>query len=113
MNQVAAISLFLVGALVSALAQVLLKRGALLGYSRIRRYINIYVISGYFMMLSVTMINVWAYRGVEFKVGPVVGGMSYFFIIFLSWAIFNEKLTYKRISGAALIVAGILLFIWK
>jgi small multidrug resistance pump len=113
MNQNTAIFWFLVGALISAFAQILLKRGAMQGYLRWARYINIYVMAGYLMLISVTFITVLAYKGVEFKTGPVLAASSYFFVVFLGWAILKEKLTLKRVSGAALIVAGILLFIWN
>jgi uncharacterized membrane protein len=107
-----ALSLFVLGAILTATAQLLLKLGALKRYSGISQFLNVYVISGYFILVFVTGISVIAYRGIEFKAGPIVAALSYAIVVFLSRFILKEKINNRKFCGVLFVIVGILIFIY-
>ena len=53
---------------VASFSQILLKKSAMKTYeSPIREYLNIWVISGYGLLVCSMLISLWAYGGVEYK----------------------------------------------
>ena len=96
----------------AACAQMLLKQGARQQYNTWwRRYINGWVIGGYAIMLSTMMMNIFAMsRGVEVKEVSIIESMSYLFVPILSFAIFNERLTWRKIIAIGVIIIGIIVF---
>ena len=89
---------------VASFSQILLKKSAMKTYeSPIREYLNIWVISGYGLLVCSMLISLWAYGGVEYKNGPVL-------VPLLSFGFFKEKLTKRRIAGIVCIMAGIAVF---
>lgn len=107
--------LVLFGAVVIAsFSQVLLKKGASHIYrTKIREYLNVYVICGYGMMVVTTILNVLAYRGIEYKNGPVVESLGYVLIMVLSRLYFHEKITKNKLIGNVLILIGVFIFYIK
>lgn len=96
---------------VASFSQILLKKSAAKEYDNIiREYLNPYVIIGYGMMVVSTILTVIAYRGVEYKNGPVIESLGYLLVMFLSFVFFKEPITKKKILGNALILLGILVF---
>ena len=71
---------------------------------------NPYVIIGYGMMVVSTITTILAYRGVEYKNGPVIESLGYLLIMFLSYIFFKEKITKKKVMGNALVLLGIFVF---
>ncbi len=71
---------------------------------------NPYVIIGYGMMVVSTITTILAYRGVEYKNGPVIESLGYLLIMFLSYIFFKEKITKKKVIGNALVLLGIFVF---
>lgn len=104
--------IFLVGAvIVAAFSQVLLKKSAGKVYpSILREYLNVYVISGYALMILSTLLTIVAYKKVDFKNGPVVESLGFIFVMILSWLFFQEKITRRKLLGNAMILIGILVF---
>lgn len=98
--------------IVSAFSQILLKKSAQKTYSSvIREYLNPYVIIGYGMMVTTTILTVLAYgTGLDYKNGPVIESLGYVLIMFLSLAFFGEKITKKKLLGNALVILGIIVF---
>lgn len=72
-------------------------------------YLNPWVIMGYFLLFSTTLVNVYAYRGVDYKLVPVMETLSFVFVLAFSRILFREKLTARKIVGAVCIMIGILL----
>lgn len=96
---------------ISTVSQVLLKRGT----QRKRNtfwddYLNPWVIAGYVLMVISTICVIFAYRGVDYKNGPVVESLGFIFVLFLGRVFFGERLTAKKIIGTLVIVAGIIVF---
>ena len=97
--------------IISAFSQIFLKKSAKKTYaSVIREYLNPYVIIGYGMMIVTTILTILAYRGLDYKNGPVIESLGYVLIMFLSFVFFDEKITWKKILGNGLVVIGILIF---
>lgn len=97
--------------LVASISQIILKKSAEKKYdSFIREYLNVYVIVGYGMMVLSTILTIFAFKGLDYKNGPIIESIGYLFVMLLSWKILGEKITKKKVIGNALILLGILVF---
>ena len=56
------------------------------------------------------LLNVLAYRKVEYKNGPVIESLGFWFVMILSWLFFKEKITKKKLIGNLIILAGVVIF---
>lgn len=105
------ILLLLLSVIIASFSQILLKKSAKKEYgSIIKEYLNPYVIIGYGMMIISTITTILAYRGVEYKNGPVIESLGYILIMFLSYIFFREKITRKKVIGNILVLIGIFVF---
>lgn len=96
---------------ISAASQMLLKKGATIKRENIiKEYLNVWVISGYVLMVLSTLCVIYAYRGVAYKNGAIIESLGYLLIMFLSRIFFGTKITKKKVIGNALILAGVLVF---
>lgn len=99
----------LLSAFFSALSQLFLKLSARKNHSKkIFEYLNFFVIAGYGLLMLTLLMNTWAYRGVEYKLGPVINATTYVFVMILSKLFLREKITPKKLVGVGLIIVGIL-----
>ena len=91
---------------------MLLKQGALQQYDTWwQQYINGWVIGGYAIMLSTMLMNIFAMsKGVEVKEVSIIESMSYLFVPILSFVIFKERLTWRKVCAIGVIVIGIIIF---
>lgn len=96
----------------AASAQMLLKEGARQQYDAWwRQYINGWVIGGYAIMLGTMMMNIFAMsKGVEVKEVSIIESMSYLFVPILSFIVFKERFTWRRVSAIGVIIIGIIVF---
>ena len=62
------------------------------------------------MMVLSTLLTVFAYRGVDYKNGPVIDSVGFLLVMFCSRIFFGEKITKRNTLGNILILAGILVF---
>ena len=89
----------ILAAFVTALSQILLKKSAMKEGGRlISQYLNAYVILGYLLMTAALVMNIWAYRTVEYHLGPLLNASSYIFVLVLGKLILREKITPTRDS---------------
>lgn len=96
---------------IASFSQILLKKSAAKKYDNvIKEYLNPYVIIGYGMMVGSTILTILAYRGIEYKNGPVIESLGYILIIALSYFFFKEPVTKKKIIGNVLILLGVFVF---
>lgn len=99
------------GALVSSVSQVLLKKAALRHYdSFIREYLNPLVIFAYFLFFVSTFASLYAYKGIPLSMGPILEGSAYIYITVFGVTIFHEKLNTKRVIALLLILSGITVY---
>ena len=105
------IAAFILSLFLSALSNVLLKKSS--GEKKkkfIYEYINLKVISAYLIYFSVVLLLIYAYTGIEYKLGTILGTLSYMILMICGRIFFNEKITFKRIAGNCVIILGIIIF---
>lgn len=96
---------------VASIAQVLLKKSANKKHdSIIKEYLNPYVIIGYGLIFSCTLLSVLAYKGLPLKYGSIIESLGYVLIMIFGKLFFNEKITINKLIGNILIVIGVIVF---
>ncbi len=106
------IILFNLSVLVSVLSQVLLKSSAISKKENIvKEYINLKVICAYSMFFLCTIFAVICYRYIPLSWGAVFESLAYIYIPIISYFIFNEKISSKKILGMGLIIVGMIVFV--
>jgi small multidrug resistance pump len=109
MNKDAYIIIFLISVLISAISQLLLKKSANRQHkSKIKEYLNPFVLAAYFMFFGSTLLTVFAYKGVPLTLGPILESTGYIFVAVLSTVFLKEKMTQRKIAGNILIVLGVI-----
>lgn len=105
---------FLLGFLsvvIASFSQVMLKLGAGKTYSsKIREYLNVYVITGYGMLFFSMVLTIVAYSGLSYLSVPVIEAVGYVLVPVLSYFIFKEKLTKRKVLGILFILTGIFIY---
>ena len=103
--------IYLVGVVISAFSQVLLKKSAdTENGSFIKQYLNLKVISAYAIFFLATFLSIYAYKVIPVTLGAILGTLEYGLVAFLSYIFFKEKLTKKQIFGIILIGIGIIVY---
>ena len=104
---------FLCSVLISSISQILLKKSADRTYdSRLKEYLNPWVIVAYIMFFCSMMITMYCYRYVDVSAGPIFESAGYVFVGILGFIFLKEKFTAKKLLGMVLILLGILVFSW-
>lgn len=103
--------LFIAAVTIAAFGQVALKKGAIKASSFFKQYSNIWVLSGYLLLLLSLGMNSLAYRGVPLKIGPVLESLGFLIVPLLSRFFFKERITVSRICGFILIIIGVMVFV--
>ena len=99
------------GVLISALAQILLKKSAGKKYeNKIKEYLNPYVIISYSIFIGATFCTIYAYKGVPLSLGPILAASEYIFVAILSRLFLKEHISLKKLIGLSVIVAGIVMY---
>lgn len=105
-------TLYLISVVIASCSQLLLKKSAMKQYaSFLREYLNLYVIMGYGMLFGSMILTIFAYKGIEFKNGPILESLGYVLVIIMSRFLFHEKITRSKIIGTLLILAGVAVFV--
>ena len=109
MNEYVAIAML--SGLLSAFSQILLKKSSgAIYHSRIKEYVNIYVISGYGITFLCMILMIVAFRGMPLKYGAAIESLVYVYIMVLGRIFLNEKLTVRRMLGNLMIVCGVCIY---
>jgi len=96
---------------IASISQIILKKSASKTYkSVIREYLNIYVISGYGLMVIASILTVIGLKGVPYKTEPIIESLGYIFVMIFSNLILKEKITKKKLLGNGLILLGIIIY---
>lgn len=105
------IIIILISSFIVALSQCILKISANKKHDNvIKEYMNTRVIFGYGLFTLSLLLNIVAYQGIPYKLGPIIASSSYVFIMILSGIILKEKITKRKILGNVLILIGIIVF---
>ncbi len=97
--------------IISSVSQILLKMSAKKEYSSLlKEYLNPLVIIGYALMVVSTLTTIAAYRGMEYKNGPIIESLGYIIVMVLCYFVLKEKVSKRKILGYILILLGVILF---
>lgn len=103
--------IFLLGVLIGAISQVLLKKAALQKHETLaQEYLNPKVIFAYALFFLTTLMTIYAYKGIPLSYGPILETMSYVFVTIFGVTIFHESMGPKKLASLALIILGILVY---
>ena len=101
----------LLGVLVSAVSQVLLKKSAMREHeSAIREYLNPFVIFAYVLFVGSTLLSVISYRGIPLSMGPILEATGYIYVTAFGVLLFHERVDARKLVALVLIVAGIAIY---
>jgi len=101
------------GAILTVIAQLLLKKGALQktpSTNFLSGFYNYYVLLGYIIFFTVTLLNLYALNKIKLIEMIVVFPLIHLLIIVFSNILFGEKLGNNHIKGVLLIIVGIVIF---
>lgn len=99
------------GVFIASCSQILLKTSAMQHQDTLlKEYLNWRVVTGYLLMVLSTILTILAFRGIDYKNGPVIESLGYIFVMVLSRLLLKEKLTKKKVLGNVLILIGILVY---
>lgn len=103
--------LMIFNAFLAAVSQLLLKSSANISHvNKINEYLNLRVLTGYALLLSTFILNIIAYKGIDYKYGPILNSLSYAFVLVLGAMVLKEKLNMKKVIGMLIIIFGIVVF---
>ena len=103
--------IYISGIFVSSIAQILLKKSAGKNYkSRIKEYLNPYVIISYAIFFGATFCSIYAYKGIPLSFGPILAALEYIFVAVLSRLFLKEHINLKKFIGLSIIIAGVIIY---
>ncbi|AFQ15504.1 EamA family transporter [Bacillus thuringiensis] len=103
--------LFIFGIILANYSQILLKKATLQQYdSRIKEYVNPYVIIGYSLFVLNAGLNVIAMKGMELKQASALESLSYIIILIFGWYFLGEKITKRKLIGNMIIIFGVIVY---
>lgn len=107
------IILFLSAVFVSSISQIMLKKSAAKEYdSKLKEYLNPWVIIAYVLFFGATLFTVTAYKYVPLSMGPILESSGYFFVTILGMIFLKEKMGKRKVIGLLLILLGTIIFNW-
>lgn len=96
---------------VASISQILLKQSAQTEHKNIfLKFLNWRVILGYALMFGTTIINVFAYRGVELRITPMIESTGIIWVTILAACFLGERPSKKALLSIAVTVIGIIIF---
>ena len=103
--------IYIAGVLISAFAQVLLKKSAEAKKdSIIKEYLNVKTICSYSIFFIATLCSVFAYKYLPLSYGPILGTLEYIFVAVLSYIFLKEKIKKKKLIGLLIVLAGVFIY---
>ena len=103
--------ILLASVFISSVSQILLKKSAGIKYSsKIREYLNPYVIIGYALFFGCTIVSMYALKVVPLSMAPVLESCGYIFVALMSFFFLKEKFTKRQLIGTLLIIIGVIVY---
>lgn len=105
-------SFALAAALLTAVAQLMLKMGALQsrGLPIPRLWLNPWVATSYGFFFIVTLLNLYAFQVLELKLFVILNSLVLLVVVAGSCVFFGEIVNRKTLAGMGLLLAGVLVF---
>lgn len=102
----------ILGSLIAALSQIILKTGAQKKNKEtpLIFFINAYTIIGYLLMIGVTLINLYIFKFLDLKYVLIFLPTTFILVILMSKFFLNEQIKKKNIIGFIIILFGIIIF---
>ncbi len=91
----------------STFASYFLKRAA--GDSVLEVLKNKYLYFGGMLYLCVSLTTVWLLQRMPYTIVIPLGSLSFVWTLILSRYLLNEKITWRKVSGIAMIILGVIL----
>jgi len=76
-------------------------------WAETHRMINIFIVTGYFLLIIRGAVWVWILRHVKLSLAYPFISITYVFILLISHYLFNEPITPRKIVGAFFLIIGI------
>ncbi len=103
--------ILLISVTISAISQLLMKKGAMsVQKNWLSVYLNVFTVSGYALLFSTTLINLYVFKFVELSSIVFFLPLTYIVIGLFSFVIFKEKITINTIIASLLIILGIVIY---
>ena len=103
--------LYILGVVISAFAQVLLKKSAdSKKENLIKEYLNFKTIASYTIFFVATLLTVLSYKYIPLSFGPILGTLEYLFVGVLGYFLLKEKIKKKKIIGLIIIILGVFIY---
>ena len=102
----------ILGSVIAALSQIILKTGARkkMNGSKFLFFVNIYTVIGYFLMLAVTVINLYVFKYLDLKYALIFLPTTFILVLVLSRYFLKEKIEKRNILGYVIILFGVVIF---
>lgn len=108
MNKLIHCLIMLSGVLISAFAQVLLKKSAIKSRkSFLEHCLNLRILLAYSIFIVATLCTIVAYRVIPLSLGPVLASTEYVFVAALDRLFFSKRISGLTATGLFVIVLGI------
>ena len=103
---------FTAAILISAIAHLFLKKGALQGKSKspIHSLLNLYSVLGYTLMIIALFLSTFAMKTIPLINVSFLLPLQFILVIILSFVFLKEKITKPMIVGSLFIILGIIIF---
>lgn len=96
---------------IASVSQILLKQSAKTEHKHwIYKFLNWRVILSYTLLLATTIINVFAYRGIELKVTPMIEATGIIWVTLLAVFFLEEKPSKRTMVSIVVTIIGIIVF---
>ncbi len=104
-------SVMVLGVFLSSLSQVLLKKSSGKEHSSfLKEYLNLPVISAYFVFFIATFFSIFAFKVIPLSSGPILEATGYFFVTLWGSVFFKEKITLRKVIALCIILTGIIIY---
>ena len=94
----------------TGVSQTLLKLGARNAKTALGVYLNPATLTGYFVLLIVTICGVFALQGLDLKLFYALASLNYVIVVILSGIVLKEGLSRNKVVAVCLIVVGVVVF---
>ena len=110
-NMTYSVILLLVSVFISAVSQILLKKATYRHYdTKLRAYLNPYVIIAYGMFFVSTILTMLALKTVPLSMQPMLESTSYIYVSVMGYFLLKERFSKRKILGICVILLGIFVY---
>ena len=104
--------IMLTGVFLSSVSQVILKKSANKIYdSKWKEYLNIPVLTAYFIFFSCTFLTMLSLRVIPISLSTILESCGYIFVTILGVIFLNEKISFRKMIGMIFIILGIIFYV--